>query len=355
LTVVAPPAISPFVGLLMGHAFDDHVVDEFLGQGGFGVVFGATATSGQRRAVKILTKNDADAVSEFRNEGVLLQGLAGCEGVVDLVGTGQIRIELFTATGFPVPQEFDYLLLARAETSLDALLGSVQARAAMSWEEKLRLWRSAVKGLAQMHNAGVAHRDLKASNCLVVNARGSRSIVFGDLGRSRDLTAAAAHEYVMGRGDMRFAGPEALFAQGGTNRADFLAADYHGLGSLLVEIITGQSMTGLAISNIDAAMRQGVADYRRGLRRDLRSLEPIYRTAIAGIIKNLPVGIREDAKGVLGSLCHPDPGQRLGPSPYSRDRASREPLAWILRRADIMIQRVRIDQKSSRNRLNGSI
>ena len=93
----------------------------------------------------------------------------------------------------------------------------------LDWSERLWLLRGAVKGVHQMHLRNVAHRDLKSANCLLV-VQGSRSEVrVADLGRAKDFTHAptlAPFDYLRGRGDFRFAAPEYLWMQGGSDGFD---------------------------------------------------------------------------------------------------------------------------------------
>ena len=327
-----------------------------LGVGNFGIVFEAVHEStGSRFAVKVLTPtSDPGALLDFENEGVLLRQLNPCNGVVNFVDGGVHALEVHGPGGIPIPFDMRYHVMSQASGSLDELVLNPEYRSSLSWEERLRLWRSMIKSLMQMHQHGVAHRDLKCSNCLLFVSKNKTSVRFGDLGRARDTTRPMTHsveEYLVGRGDLRFAPPEAIFWQGGNSKEDFLAADYYGLGSLLVELITGQSMTSLAIGDIRSAVQRGQDDYLQGQRLELSSLTLRYRNVISEVAEQLPKSIRADVIVVLDALCRPEPAERLTQSPYSRDRASRDKLTWILRRADIMIHRLTIEKREQQRRL----
>jgi serine/threonine protein kinase len=277
--------------------------------------------------------------------------------VVNFVDGGTQALVLHGPGGAPIPIEIRFHVLTLASGTLEELLVDPVARNQLSWEEKLRLWRWAVKSLMQMHSVAVAHRDLKASNCLLMVQGNVTRLRFADLGRAKDLNLGPVRKpetYLTGRGDFRFAPPEALLFQGGARAGDFLAADYYGLGSLLVEIVTGQSMTTLAIDNIQGLLAQGFADHQAGLERDINGLTLRYRTVISEVVALMPASIREDARAVLSSLCHPNPSHRLSFTPFSKDRAARDRLAWILRRTDIMIRRIEIDSRVARRREKAS-
>ena len=304
--------------------------------------------------MKVLTPSTAlEAVADFENEAVLLRRLNTCKGVVSYVDGGEHPVFATASDGTPFPPiNVRYHVLALASGSLDELLDDPDTRSQLPWDERMRLWRSAVKCVMQMHQGGVAHRDLKASNCLLMVRKNSSRIQLADLGRGRDLTVPAsrpAQNYLTGQGDFRFAPPEALYWQGGTSKDDFLAIDYYGLGSLLVELISGQSITALAIGDFGVALREGHDDFMSGRVRDLGVLDLKYRNVIAQLAEHVPVSIRQDVVTVLTILCHPEPDQRLSRSPYRRDRASHDRLAWVLRRADIMIRRLQIEARIERN------
>jgi len=346
---------TAWIPVLTGQKVGDYALGRCLGRGGFGLVFEATNDATKASvAVKVLTPTtDTDAVIDFDNEGVLLRKLNTCKGVINFVDGGTQVLQLHGPGGVPIPIEIRFHVLTLASGTLEELLLDPVARNQLSWEERLRLWRWAVKSLMQMHGASVAHRDLKASNCLLMVQGNVTRVRFADLGRAKDLSLGAVRDpqtYLTGRGDFRFASPEALLFQGGVTPDDFLAADYYGLGSLLVEITTGQSMTTLAIGDIHALMAQGFADHQAGVQRDINGLGLRYRTVVSEVIALMPPSIRDDARAVLTSLCHPNPAERLAQTPYSKDRASREKLAWILRRVDIMIRRIEIDARDARRR-----
>lgn len=349
-----------WIPVLTGQSVGGYVLGDFLGEGGFGLVFEAVdGVTGRAAAVKVLTRpSELEAVTDFENEGDLLRRLASCKGVVNVFISGTHAIPAFAPGGNPMPPvQVRYHALSRAQGSLDELLEDPVLRAQLSWIERLRLWRRAVKCVMQMHQQGVVHRDLKSSNCLLLVRKGKTQILLGDFGRGRDLRLQASKPpdvYLMGRGDFRFAPPEALFWQGGMTDDDFLAADYYGLGSLLAELIGGQPMTALAIGDVRGALVAGFADFQAGIRRDLASLKHKYRTVAAELVAELPRSIRDDAVVILDVLCNPEPAERLSGAPFSRDRAARDKLAWVLRRVDIMIRRLEIQARDDRRQRNSA-
>ncbi|POH59636.1 hypothetical protein C3B59_17230 [Cryobacterium zongtaii] len=337
--------------ILVGQRLGGYELQVCLGAGYFGLVFEAQnlATSARVAVKVLLPSSDPGAIVDFENEAVLLQKLNGCDGVITYIDGGHESIDM-VAHGVTVPMPIRFHVLAVASGSVDELILDPVARSELDWAERIRIFRGAVKSAHQMHLAGVAHRDLKSSNCLMMVNGSTTRLRLGDLGRSKDLRSPPTMliaDYSRGRGDLRFAAPEFLWLQGGGGTSDFLAADYYGLGSLLVELATGQPLTSLALGDIGAVMRQAAADLQRGQSGDLTTLNLQYRRVIAEVIDIMPKSIQHDAQVLLASLCDPLPSQRLAHSPYHRDRHL-EPLEWVLRRADIMIRRLEIDARQER-------
>jgi serine/threonine protein kinase len=169
----------------MSQSLGEYKLECDLGSGNFGVVFEAVhERTGGRFAVKVLTPtSDAGAVVDFENEGVLLKQLNPCAGVINFVDGGVHAFEVHGPGGTPVPIDMRYHVMSQASGSLDELTLDPVLRSELRSDERLKLWRSTVKGLMQMHQHGVAHRDLKCSNCLLHVAKSDTQVRFGDLGR----------------------------------------------------------------------------------------------------------------------------------------------------------------------------
>jgi serine/threonine protein kinase len=316
-------------------------LNEFIRAGQFGLVFAVDKVDTKSSfAMKILPPSaDAGAHLDFDNEGTLLKKLNRCSSVVNLIDTGVESVMMTVAGGPAVPVPFRYHVLGLASGSLEELTTDPSVLAQLSWPERISLWRSAIKGVHQMHLKCVAHRDLKSSNCLIV-VGGSRSEVrIADLGRSKDLASSPVHHeqvYLGGLGDFRYAPPEYLWLQGGSTAADFRNADLYGLGSLFTELTTGHPMTALAMTSWIDAQQLGIADFKAGIRRDLATLRPQFRAAIAGLADNLPSAIRHSGVNLLTQLCDPVPQARPPQRAPGRRYLPDDGLLWLLNRADIL-------------------
>lgn len=346
--------IDPWETALTGNTLGPYRLERVLGRGGFGYVFEATnQETATPFALKVLSPSrghDASAVIDFENECTLLKKLNPCSSVINLVDSGVENV-LVTLGGGEVPLSLKYHVLALASGSLDELLVSPEQRLQLAWSERLRLWRGAVKGVHQMHLKSIAHRDIKSENCLLMVAGHRTEVRLADFGRSKDYTTPlrnSPEHYAEGRGDRRFAPPEHLLYQGGSTEDDYKSADLYGLGSLLVELTTGQPMTAIALGSWADVQRLGLDDLTAGVVRDLATLRPSFRSAIEAVSEEFPGSIRQDAAKLLAQLCDPVPIARM-PQRYKGRRAYIESdMHWLLRRIDILSHRLKVaDRKRS--------
>lgn len=344
---------DPWIQILEGQVFGGYRVGQHIGGGGFGLVFEAVdVTTGANFAMKILRPGAPPAdVIDFENEGVLLRQLSSCSGTINIVDGGASSEIMINGASVPLPIQFHVLI--RAFGSVNELMLDPVSRAKLSWIELLGFWRDVILAVQQMHQKGIAHRDLKCDNCLLLVSRNSSSVKLTDLGRGKDFNLQPSRplqDYVVGRGQLMHLPPEYLLFQGGAGADDFIAADYYGIGSIFAELVTGQPMSVLAMGDIGAILAVGQSDFAAGRRSDLSGFAPSFRSATSFVVEQLPKSIRPDALALLSHLCDPQPRSRLARAPFRRDRLSRGGLDWVLRRSDIMIRRLKIEQRQLRER-----
>jgi len=123
---------------------------ERLGQGGMGVVYvGYDPTLERRVAIKFL-KDRKRGGERLLNEG---------RALANLVHPNVVAVHEVAEDGDGV-----YLVMAHIEgQTLDVW----QREAARPWQEVLRVYVDAGRGLAAVHDVGLAHRDVKPSNLLI--------------------------------------------------------------------------------------------------------------------------------------------------------------------------------------------
>lgn len=342
-------------GAYPGQVFDGRwEVGEHLGDGNFSIVFkGTDVTNGQDCAIKVLsiTKSTAEHLVEFDRDARLLQKLRNCSNVVDLLDAGKVQVEMKMAqSGIPIPLDVSYMVLERADGDLAQLLVN---RRAISWEDRLALFRDVVKGIHQMHLQYLVHRDVKGDNVLLLRQGGVAIAKLTDLGRGRDTKDGSYFPpaaYELGRGDLRFAPPEFLWGLGSDKPDAMRLADLYLLGSVFFEIATGQGLSGLVLGDPlrIAQAKHGLDEVQR--RRDYAGsqtqLQRDHEAAYELFRHELPPSIRGACVALLRQLTNVEPEKRE--PQYVQRLPSAWDLQWILRRVDRIALQLRIEERRSR-------
>jgi serine/threonine protein kinase len=330
-----------WIELLENSEFGPYRPEKYIASGGFSVVFEAKdVRTGNLVALKVLQPGATpDQVFEFSRERSLLDNLSRSSNVVHILDSSTSDIQMTSSSGFRVPLRISYHALELAHGCLEELL---VARDQVKVEERLRLWRGIILGVHQMHLKGIAHRDVKSSNCLLfIESRSRTASKISDLGRSRRFADPAHHqlfEYKVGRGDYRFAPPEFLFWQGRDTAQSHKCADIYGLGSLLCEVMTGEGITGLAFGYGPDVVERSIKYARNDQQIDLSGLRNRYVAAYRLFEDSTPKQIRQLALALLKQLCDPVPEKRLPALGIGRKPPANDELVWLLRRADILIK-----------------
>ncbi|GEA81341.1 protein kinase domain-containing protein [Cellulomonas uda] len=324
-----------------------HVVKE-IGGGGFGMVFAAQdLVDGREVAVKMLrltSSSDPAARTEFDDEARFLERLRECNCVVDLLDKGE-DIQILSAEGpsgkVDIPWNFRFMVLELADGCLTQLL--LLDEATFAWRERLGVFRDVVKGVHQMHLKQVVDRDLKSENVLVFATSGSAvAAKVADLGRARLMTEPPrfqSGEYLVGRGDLRFAAPELLWHQGHDSDFDWRAVDLYHLGSVLFELGTGVGITSSVLPDSLAILQtmytRPDAERAASFRRSLPELADRYELAADLFVAAAPAAIRPQLASLLRQLVNPSPPQRFPKVQGVSD--TRPGLGWLLRRIDVLV------------------
>ncbi|KAL3575980.1 hypothetical protein D5086_021263, partial [Populus alba] len=131
--------------------------DNKLGQGGFGVVYKGTLTSGQDIAVKRLSRTSGQGEIEFKNEVMLVAKLQH-RNLVRLLGFCFEKEERILV--------YEFL----PNSSLDNLIFDPVKRVLLDWETLYEIIDGIARGLLYLHEDSrlrIIHRDLKAANILL--------------------------------------------------------------------------------------------------------------------------------------------------------------------------------------------
>ncbi len=198
---------------------------ELLGEGGMGAVFKAEhVRMGKALAVKLLRGDfarDPSAVARFRVEAQIVSRLSHPHTIA-VFDFGEIGAEGFYLAMEYVPGKNLATLLAAHGT-----LG--EERAAGIAEQILG-------SLAEAHEAGVVHRDVKPANVMVVEAREGDFVKVLDFGIAK-LRVSGGVETTMGAvlGTPSYLAPEQARGAEVDGRADL-----YSVGALLYELVSGR-------------------------------------------------------------------------------------------------------------------
>lgn len=146
----------------MPASFGRYRVEERLGSGGMGVVYGAYDSQLRRRvAIKVSYRRSPEDRERFVGEARAMAALA--------------HPNIVTAYDFGVQGDTHYLVLER----VTARTLSEYLRVNPSAETRRRLLHEAAMGLEAAHEGGVVHRDVKPHNVLVDGSDRARVTDFG--------------------------------------------------------------------------------------------------------------------------------------------------------------------------------
>lgn len=185
---------------------EEWLLDEPIGQGGFGKVYAASSDRYSDAVAKLIPKRPGS------EREMLFENLADVRNIVPIIDSGET-------------EDSWVLVMPRAERSLrehlEDPLGATEAIAVLS---------DIAAALSDLENSGVVHRDLKPENVLLLNVKWC----LADFGISRYAEATTAldtHKYSM---TPPYAAPE----QWRSERATF-ATDVYALGVIAYELLAG--------------------------------------------------------------------------------------------------------------------
>ncbi len=253
----SPGVLSPRQSLLQlvesrpdidGRFVDIRRIGPEGGNGQFSILFSALdTTSGQRVALKFFNPyraTEAYRVASFEREEQLLHSLVGQRDILQWVAprsTISQIVQVAQVPGLPslqVQVPMQYYAVELASTSV----GSILAGGRWGAEKRLVAFRAMCRAIQRIHNNGVAHRDLKPDNFLVMR---DGSVKLSDFGTARRFDAGAQGllpQYAMPVGDPWYSAPELLAGLHDEDSRIAFLADIFALGATLFEMFASTQL-----------------------------------------------------------------------------------------------------------------
>jgi serine/threonine protein kinase len=203
-----------------GDRLGEYRLESLLGEGGMGLVFKAVGADGKVVALKVLRRELGE--DEVFRDRFSQEARAAAEvhhpNLLPIFETGE-------ADGR------NYLIVRYAEGgSLDNRIregGALEIDAAIALAEQL------ASGLDALHDAGLVHRDVKASN-VVFDAEGNGMLTDFGLAKGRAYTILTRPGQVLGTAE--YLAPELVRGERATP-----ASDVYALGCVVCECLTGKT------------------------------------------------------------------------------------------------------------------
>jgi serine/threonine protein kinase len=251
-------------------AFGSYLLDEIIGEGGAGRVYGGQSLDGSPVAVKVLSGERAsrDKKSRFKKE------------IAFLSRNTHRHIVTVTDYGVATDPKFSgsFYVMKRYDTNLRGLM-----KKGTHPSEALQLFIKILDGVEAAHLRGATHRDLKPENILS-DSKGVCPVVadFGIASFTEDLLVTLVETSPTQRlANFQYAAPEQRIAGRQVNQT----ADIYALGLILNELFTGTVPHGTEFQTIGKTSES--FSYLDGIVAQMLRQNPSERPASIAIVKDL--------------------------------------------------------------------
>ncbi|KAI4296236.1 hypothetical protein L6164_036210 [Bauhinia variegata] len=215
----------------------------FIGRGGFGMVYKGVLPDGTMVAVKRVLESDFQGDIEFCNEVEIISNLKH-RNLVPLRGCCVVdEEEHFDERGGQRYLVYEYMPNGNLEDHLFRSMDSLNPKIPLTWPQRKSIILDVAKGLAYLHygiKPSIYHRDIKATNILLDADMRARVADFGLAKQSRE---GQSHLTTRVAGTHGYLAPEyALYGQL-TEKSDV-----YSFGVVVLEIMCGRKALDLSSS-----------------------------------------------------------------------------------------------------------
>ncbi|OIT39882.1 g-type lectin s-receptor-like serinethreonine-protein kinase b120 [Nicotiana attenuata] len=204
-------------------ATDNFSLDNKLGEGGFGAVFKGQLPDGQQIAVKRLSTQSRQGISEFKTEALLIAKLQH-RNLVRFFGCCVEDEEKMLIYEYMPNKSLDYFIFDESRKSL------------LDWKKRHEIIIGIARGILYLHQDSrlkIIHRDLKPSNILLdedmnpkISDFGTARIFSGNQNEAKTLRVVGTYAYMSP--EYALAG---LFS---------VKSDVFSFGVMVLEVISGK-------------------------------------------------------------------------------------------------------------------
>jgi serine/threonine protein kinase len=193
---------------------------EELGKGGMGEVYWVKDTAlNEEMALKVLKQEivaDKGMIERFKNELKLARKIAH-RNICKMYDLNEFK-------------ETPYITMEYVKG--ENLKSLIQRKGKLSINEAIDIGRQVCEGLAEAHDLGIVHRDLKSQNIMIDEKNRAKIMDFG-ISRSREAPGITQTGMIIGTPD--YISPEQAEGQGVDQRSDL-----YSVGVILFEMTTGR-------------------------------------------------------------------------------------------------------------------
>jgi len=231
----------------------------------------------------------------------------------------------------PVP----YLVFEKAE-------GDLRSHKCMGHFDlmvRLGLFKECVQGVSQLHEAKIAHQDIKPSNVLVFNALVGK---LADLGRATTPGANVPNSYDEHVGDLGYEPIELKYHYYSPDwQTRRFAADMFMLGDLLCFLTRDLSYLAEFYLRIDASHHPNV--WGGTFSDALPYIVKAHSEILHDLKEGFPALVADRITAMIGYLCEPEPEKRGHPKTVAQTYA-RFSLERVISHVDLTIQQLRLSK-----------